>query len=544
MPSASAANGSDSTHRTPSLSLSPYLESTAASTPVVSTPSAGLGIPMSGTMERSNSGSSFVTARSESWFGFGGSNQGRGEAAMSEEPQEIGSKASKVQEDELAQEVIQTPVRATFSQADENLSPRPPKKEATPPRAASINISPRKQPTLDAPIPPPRPSSPSPSQITIASTISSSNKDLPAKVASPPLPPLPPSTPLSSALSSPTFDNSGVETDPTKLPFSSTSRVESPPSTTARARPARTGQVPRPLAIHIAASSSLSSTPMNALSPSANSFLTCPSPASSATTPVSPSLVVGGPSQSEMTAGARSPESPNELRWKEAASTIIQPPARQNVRASSSSSSRSRSGSRQSNVGKENISSPIDRSFKKDVLPPSPPSAGGGSEVGSTAKKPLPPTTKEKNVPSIPPKTAINERVGGGLRIDTSLPEPVSVTPRPTERGPRSARPTSASANGISKPSLFRHHSTQNSSTAPKNSLTPSFGSNSSISSQLSDVSSGGHSTSSGLLSGFKNGSISRSGRGGKNAVPLSPDGTKAVEDLEKLMESMMDMFE
>ncbi|GAA5962651.1 hypothetical protein JCM3765_006877 [Sporobolomyces pararoseus] len=542
---AGAQSTSDhSSTRTPSLSLSPYLDSTATSTPIVSTPATtgsggnGLGIPM----ERSNSGSSFVTARSESWFGFGGSSSSGGR--ISEEPQEIGigggGSFKKREEDELAQEVIQTPVRSTFGPEvrEASLSPRPPKKEVSPARGNGVNVSPRKPQQLDAPVPPPRPSSPSPSQTTIASTISSSNKDLPLKMASPPLPPLPPATPLSSALSSPVLDNGSVETDPTKLPFSSASNTFPPP--VPRAKTSRSGQVPRPLAIHIAASSSLIP-PSKSQSPSSTSFLTCPSPSSIATTPATPNFV-GGPTQSEMTAGARSPKSPNELRWKEAVSTIGNSDARA---ASSASSSRSRSRSGQSNkIEKENISSPVDGSFRKDVLPPSPQGGGGTAE----AKKPLPPTTKDKSVPSIPPKSTTlvvqDPRTSPVLRIDTSLPESTSVTPRPTERGPRSARPSSSSS-GISRPSLFRHHSTaaNSSSSNPnsKNALTPSFGSNSSISSQVSDTSTGGHSVSSTLLGGFKN---SKKGGSKTTQVPLSPDGTKAVDDLEKLMESMMDMFE
>ncbi|GAA5985977.1 hypothetical protein JCM5350_007828 [Sporobolomyces pararoseus] len=533
-----------SSTRTPSLSLSPYLDSTAASTPIVSTPATtgsggnGLGIPM----ERNNSGSSFVTARSESWFGFGGSSNSGGR--MSEEPQEIGGAGglSKTrEEDELSQEVIQTPVRSTFAPEvrEASLSPRPPKKEVSPARGNNVNLSPKKQQQLDAPPPPPRPSSPSPSQTTIASTISSSNKDLPAKMASPPLPPLPPATPLSSALSSPVLDNGSVETDPTKLPFSSTSSSTSPPPVP-RARTSRSGQAPRPLAIHIAASSSLVG-PSKSQSPSSTSFLTCPSPSpsSTATTPATPNFV-GGPTQSEMTAGARSPKSPNELRWKEAISTIGNKDVRAPSAASSTSRSRSRSG--QSNkIEKENISSPVEGSFRKDVLPPSPQGGGGVIE----AKKPLPPTTKDKSVPSIPPKSTTfvvqDPRTSPVLRIDTTLPEPISVTPRPTERGPRSARPSSSSG-GISRPSLFRHHSTTaNPSSTSKNALTPSFGSNSSISSQVSDTSTGGHSVSSTLLGSFKN---SKKGAGKNSQVPLSPDGTKAVDDLEKLMESMLDMFE
>ncbi|GAA6018843.1 hypothetical protein JCM11491_006883 [Sporobolomyces phaffii] len=520
LPASSVAhNGSDHS-ATPSLSLSPYLDSTAASTPTVSAVSTssgmvafsggvggsqGLGIPLGETMERSNSGSSFVTARSESWFGLGGGN-GASLDRFSEEPHEIG----RTKDANLAQETLQTPVRSTFATAgDDQVSPRPPKKEVSPPaRNSHASTSPRKQQLhVD------RPPSPAPSHSTIASTASSSNKDLPVAMASPPLPPLPPATPLSSALSSPDL-GAAVETDPTKLPFSSSGSQSAPLRANANARPTRTN-APRPLAIHIAASSSSSS-----------------------------SLGVGGPTQSEMTAGAKSPRSPNELRWREVAATMPQP----SDRASLSSASRSRGPSGQAvSLGKENcLASPQGDERKRDVLPPSPRLMGGGGGGGPTTspageKKPLPPVTKDKNVPSIPPKTTITNEPrarGGGLRIDTSpsLPESPSITPRPTERGPRSARPPST---GGARPSLFRHHSTTNST---RTSLTPS-GSNSSIASQLSE-SSTGHS-SSGLLGGLRNGSLSRNGRSAPKATAaLSPDGTKAVEDLEKLMESMMDMFD
>ncbi|GAA5887909.1 hypothetical protein JCM16303_005630 [Sporobolomyces ruberrimus] len=564
LPSSStvAPNGSDYS-RTPSLSLSPYLDN--SSTPTVSSPSVtpavsigltggdGLGIPLSGSMERSSSGSSYVTARSESWFGFGGTGSSREghEPRMSEEPQEL----ERARDEELAQEVIVTPVRSTFALSpgvggravsdDEHRSPRPPKKEVSPARSSPKKPQPELAPAL-------RPVSPSPSQLTTTSTISSSNKDLPATMASPPLPPLPASTPLSSALSSPNPSES-VETDPARLPFSSSStNLDRPPSTQADtiARPGRSTAVPRPLAIHIAASSSI---PLGSRgqSPSANSFLTCPSPAPSTnTTPTTPNFAqIGGPSQAEMTAGAKSPRSPNELRWKEAKSSISQPNGYEETRMSSERRSRSRSAQSSSYGAVSSIDSASDAASKKDVLPPSPRIRGSFDSTTTTTssggKKPLPPTTKPTYAPSPPAKTTTTTNDRGGLRIDipsTPNSEPFTVTPRPTERGPRSARPPSTSKEGSSRPSLFRHHSTTNSSTNPKNGLTTSS-SISSLSSQLSE-SSTGHS-SSGLLSGIKHGSLSRGSRAGKGGgVPLSPDGTKAVDDLEKLMESMMDMFE
>jgi len=532
-------NGTGSDQTTPSLSLSPYLNTPVASSSSsssqgvsVSVESAGLNVPM----ERNNSGSSFVTARSESWFGFGGgSNGSKGkENEVSEEPEEIvGVK------DQDSVEEIKTPIRSEFTKGEtaiKRVSPVPPEKEASPRRPLSTAHSTRTQdPHRDSRFDL-RPPSPSPSQMTTTSTISSSNKDLPATVASPPLPPLPPATPSASALSTPSLEQ--FETDPTRLPFSSSTSSAAPNTRSPTAR-TRTGAIPRPLAIHV--TSSLPSSSSSIQSPSASSFLTCPSPApsSAATTPTSASFV-GGPSQGEMTAGSRSPRSPNEVRWKEAVGSL-DPTAKR---------SRSRTRSGQSG-GKENLSRSREHSgepsyaphVKKEVLPPSPPPPPAriqNLEGVPNGRKPLPPT-KPFIAPSLPakPPSIIN-----GLRIDTtttssfsvtsspSLSSPgqqSSITPRPTDKGPKSAQPLSL--NPSSRPNLFRHHSSSSHQNV-KSGLTPSS-SLQSISSMRSD-SSTGHSSNNSESQAF----MRDRGRS------LSPDGTKAVEDLDRLMESMMAMME
>lgn len=553
-------------------------------------------------MERNNSGSSFVTARSESWFGFGGgagSNQGK-ENVVNEEPEELGARGGK---DQDFVEEIRTPVRSEFSKEEtitkRVVSPQPPEKEASPrgggrPVSTAANSTTRMQDPHrpDSRYLELRPPSPSPSQMTTSSTISSSNKDLPATVASPPLPPLPPATPSASALSSPSLDNN-VETDPTRLPFSTitSSSSHSVPTTTSRSPPTarqnRTGTIPRPLAIHVAASSSLAPSTSSLSSPSiqsplaaASSFLTCPSPApsSAATTPTSASFV-GGPSQHEMTAGSRSPRSPNELRWKEAVGTLdpsSQPRSRSRTRSGGKENSRSREWSGEA-IQPQRLQG---GQVRKEVLPPSPPPSTTTTRIQNyegvpNGRKPLPPTKPLNPVPSLPAKPRLiiiassnggGGGGGGGLRIDTSSsssfstnsspsfppssPLESSVIPRPTDKGPKSARePSSSLANGggsgSSRPNLFRHHSSAADATANHSKpgeggiggITPSI-SLSSISSIQSDSSStGNHSTSSfgGESTAFLSGGRATAGLGGDR---------KAVEDLDKLMQSMMAMME
>ncbi|GAA6063593.1 hypothetical protein JCM10212_000987 [Sporobolomyces blumeae] len=568
------SSSTSSNQTTPVLSLSPYLNtpipssSSTGTSGILSpvTPDSGLNPPPSMGMERSNSGSSYATARSDSWFGFGGKIRA---AEVTEEPDEIDSGCARIPvnlvEDDI--EVVKTPIRATFEgEVVAQRSPLPPKKEDSPSRPSPSPTRPSPSPTSperrshNPSLAPTsrsvsfisnRPPSPAPSHTTTASSTSfasSIDKELPRFAASPPLPPLPPTTPLASALSSPIIDAPIVETDPTKLPFATAASAESGTRpevasrdsmpTLRRERPAGTTQ-PRPAAIHIPATAAIPT------------ILSERSPASSAFPQQRPSptqlVPAGGPSQSEMTAGSRSPRSPNELRWREVSGSMD---AASRPTRGRTTSGRSANGSTRDNV-RDSTASSLE---KKGSLPPSPKLVEVSESASSVTrdKKPLP-GVREDALPSVPAKPAATaSSIGGGggggpsLRIDTAgLESPSStftsssVTPRPTDAGPRSAQPRSLPS---IRPSLFRHasSSTPTGSSQAKSGMTPS--------SSMSSISSGHSGTSNGSSSRapflFGKSRRSRDGASRGQERALSPDGTKAVEDLEKLMESMMGMLE
>ncbi|GAA5930576.1 uncharacterized protein JCM15063_002402 [Sporobolomyces koalae] len=468
---------------TPTLSVSPSLD---PSTPIVSASTAnrsisapiptsqGLGIPTvrhSHSMERSNSANSFVTARSESWFGFGSSTK--------DPVDDRNDTASSHMDD--------------FERTE---SPLPPEKE---PELLSRNTSIRSSidpkrlsnaPSFNRDA---RPVSPAPSHSTTHSI--STNKDLPIAVASPPLPPLPPQTPVASNRPSPVSED--FESD--KLPFSSTT-TNTTAATGVTTRPVKLKLGARPQAIHIAASSS-SSSPDRSIripSPSVTSFPVCHSPASSAPTPIRSAF--GTPTTPTFPLDRHSPNNSATFdRTVTSTSHSRSPPS-----LPLAPSPRSRESSSQKALPVVNDIQDYHKPVRKPIMISPRPGSISGTSLMSQQQQP-------------PPLT---------LRIDTSSSS--SILPKPTERGPKSAQPLGTTRSnetlGGSRPSLFRNKSSlsRTNPTSGTNSIatTPRF-------------------------SNFKDANMKNYSIGSTSTTIQSPvDGTKAVEDLDKLMESMMDMFD
>ncbi|GAA6019559.1 hypothetical protein JCM10207_003743 [Rhodosporidiobolus poonsookiae] len=381
-------------------------------------------------------------------------------------------------------------------------------------------------------------------------------------VSSPPLPPIPPATPqIPSSTSPPGAPSSSLGT---------TTPTLSPPL--AR-QPRNAG--PRPLAIH------------THLSPSVAS------PASPFT-PLDPAQFglglnntdVGGPRDEEMAAARKSPKSPNAMRWREVAGTLSSAAPSTDGRDKCGTRSRSNSHARE----------PSQRDREREKLPPSPalptgfkdaPPAPAPPPAAPRAPSPLPPALQSQANP-VPPRA---------LKVDTAAPPPSVVIPPVLVGGVRalaSARPASpavaaaprppiaraASSNAVpssappnpapaprssavplapqqaaasSRPSYLRADSTsslrsgrpvspvnprRDGPPAQRGGMTPSTSASSlgSASTHTSTSSAGG--TRPPPLRGLGGGPVRGDGR------PLSPDGTKAVEDLESLMKSIMELNE
>ncbi|BGP51588.1 hypothetical protein JCM10450v2_007536 [Rhodotorula kratochvilovae] len=383
---------------------------------------------------------------------------------------------------------------------------------------------------LDAAVQQPLPTSPlySPGIVpgVPASTVAS-------MVSSPPLPPLPPSTPM------PSVSIPGVQDESTPVPDRAPAVFAGP-----RLRPPRNIDAPRPLAIH--------------------TNVTPPMLAGGFSHPVDPSLI-GGPTAAEMTAASKSPKSPNELRWNKVAGTIDSRGPKPRSNSHSGAGAGAGGGSRR----------------ERENLPPSPALPDGFSQQQQAApaaprpadsrapprpvqqQRPDPPEPRAK-APSPTPITA-------RLRLDTSAaslaPTPGSASQRAQSARPSSARDAAprpplgragssnsavpfptvstaqaaaasgpASAAPTTRPSYLRANSSSSmrsgrpvSPGASASGLTPST-SASSLASR-SSASSGG-------------GLLPPSSGASSTSRAVSPDGTNAVEDLESLMQSIVEMSE
>ncbi|GAA5905595.1 hypothetical protein JCM8208_005781 [Rhodotorula glutinis] len=326
-----------------------------------------------------------------------------------------------------------------------------------------------------------------------------------------------------------------------------------------RLRPPRAGDgsvaAPRPLAIH--------------------TDVTPPMLAGGFSYPVD-GVRVGGPTASEMTAASKSPKSPNELRWNKVAGSLDSAAS-----SSSSSSSRARSNSRSS------VERTADtRRWDRENLPPSP-ALPDGFEQQQSAPQPVRQSSDERVTSSAlqePPSSRVKvpsstpASITSRLRLDTSTARLNGSTPAAASPRSLSARPAASAA----RPSLARTASTADavpfpgpistaqlaatSGPATASATTrPTFlraNSSSSTSARGGDrgaLAGGGmtpstsasslasrSSASSGaaLLSpGGSAGSGGRS-RAGSHGRPLSPDGARAVEDLDNLMRSIVEMSE
>ncbi|GAA6054099.1 hypothetical protein JCM3770_006172 [Rhodotorula araucariae] len=343
---------------------------------------------------------------------------------------------------------------------------------------------------------------------------------LASMVSSPPLPPLPPTTSMPSVLLP------GLQNESTPVPDRASPVLASP-----RLRPPRYGDraaVPRPLAIH--------------------TNVTPPMLAGGFSHPVDPALI-GGPTAAEMTAASKSPKSPNELRWNKVAGTI---------------DSRARSNSRS---GGERPTD--DRRRERKTLPPSPALPDGFQpEQGVTASQlaseraPVQPTQQGRPNPleqraKAPAQTPVTAR----LRLDTSatsLDPSVSVGASP----PRvlSARPSFAGKSAVLRPS--RPRATSSKPAGPSPSISPAQARPSYLRAGSSSSTRGDRPVSPGAGAGGLTPSTSASSLASRSSASsgagllppasgastasrsISPDGTKAAEDLERLMQSIAEMSE
>ncbi|BGP03405.1 Proteophosphoglycan ppg4 [Rhodotorula toruloides ATCC 204091] len=210
---------------------------------------------------------------------------------------------------------------------------------------------------------------------------------------------------------------------------------------------------------------------------------------------------VGGPSNSEMSAGDKSPRSPNEERWAAVASNIATGPP-----DARSSNARGRTTSERSQ-------------YQPTSQPPTSLGTAARSLRVDTGSATLAPPTKS---PAHRPRSA-------GSDAERSVPFPQSAssalpTSHGTARAALASGPSSANPSGpSSRPPFLRANS---SSSATGCSHSPY------------DAGSGIPPSTSG--SSLSSRSASSSDGHAPNGRALSLDGTKAVEDLESLMASIM----
>jgi len=289
---------------------------------------------------------------------------------------------------------------------------------------------------------------------------------------------------------------------------------------------------------------------------------------------------IGGPTAAEMTAASKSPKSPNELRWNKVAGSLDS----NGSASSSSASSRARSNSRSSVERAAEA-----RRWDRENLPPSPalPDGFEQQQQQKSAPQPVRQSSDERTASSAlqePPTSRVKAptptpaSITSRLRLDTSsarlngssasAASPRSLSARPAAApaarpslartastadavpfpGPISTAQLAASsgpatASATTRPSYLRANSGSSSARGGGGGggMTPStsassLASRSSASSGAALLSPGG--SASGATSG---GGRSRAGSHGR---PLSPDGARAVEDLDSLMRSIVEMSE
>ncbi|GAA5962836.1 hypothetical protein JCM8115_001972 [Rhodotorula mucilaginosa] len=292
---------------------------------------------------------------------------------------------------------------------------------------------------------------------------------------------------------------------------------------------------------------------------------------------------VGGPSASEMTAGAKSPKSPNELRWAKVSGTL--PPSAAAASSAASMTSQQYSSSQHSRGGKE----PRRRAATTDLrsspaLSPNDSSSGRPPRAEeplhrrpSAPVSPIPPhsspsqqqhrptllpvdTTSSTLAPPLPdsgthrrPHSAGVGAARPGFPRTNDGSAPYSTAQAALSSGPASANPagtvsTFAGPAPNRSPLLSQAPPPPNGSfsAAPSSATYPmqqrgmtpstslsSLPSNSSLSSSVGALSSSGHSTLSGA-----------GGGGSRHGLAGSPDDTKAAQDLENLMQNILEMSE
>ncbi|GAA5989912.1 hypothetical protein JCM10908_002376 [Rhodotorula pacifica] len=283
---------------------------------------------------------------------------------------------------------------------------------------------------------------------------------------------------------------------------------------------------------------------------------------------------IGGPSASEMTAGSKSPKSPNELRWAKVSGNLqpgssLSPPTSANHQLSSSSSLSSTSKPRKYGSGESRRRATTD-------LPPTPTEAET-SRQDVPPKGDRPPDQRQRSAsalqPAHPPASSSPQQHRPTLQpVDTT-----STTLAPPAHDSSRRRPHSAGTGSSAHPGFPRaNHGAASYSTAQAAlasgpaSAHPAGPASSSASgrSPLTSHSAGGAfpstttysmqhgmTTSSSLSSLASNSSLSsigapsssgHSGAGGSRHGGLaSPaDDTKAAQDLENLMQNILEMSE
>ncbi|GAA5866528.1 hypothetical protein JCM8547_000657 [Rhodosporidiobolus lusitaniae] len=403
-------------------------------------------------------------------------------------------------------------------------------------------------------------------------------------VSSPPLPPLPSSTPhiASSSFPAPSHPRSTSPSLPP--PGSSTTPTLAPPT----ARPPRTNgtPAPRPPAIHTSLTPPL-------LSPA--SF----SPSSQASFES-----VGGPRAEDMTAASKSPKSPNAMRWTEVAGTLAGADGRdERRRGEEGRGTRSRSNSWARSERdlvrdklppspalpdgfKENtpLRAPIPPASSSNRAPsplPHPPRPAPPPSIVETASSPARPLKVDIPVPPVlaggvkalvlgnasvvgngpasarPASPAIAARPALPPSSHSSTGVPTSSSSHRSTAiplAPSSAAPApSPTVESFVRPGFLRADSASSVTTASGRPRSPGAGMTSSTSaSSLASRSSAasGSTVSSNGGTGGKGGlrlnhlPQRHPDTAGSSSRPLSPDGTKAVEDLESLMASILAMDE
>lgn len=273
-----------------------------------------------------------------------------------------------------------------------------------------------------------------------------------APFASPPLPPLPPPTPQ-------------PDNDPSApIP-----------------RPRRAGAaVPRPHAMVVSDAPPVSSSAILAtLDPS----------------------TVGGPSNSEMSAGDKSPRSPNEERWAAIASSLAPSPP-------NAPSLRPRGRTTSERTPPESIGQPT-------------------TSLGAAARSLRVDTALTTRAP--PATSPAHRRRSASFDADRSVPSPqyASVTQPSSRAALANSLPSANAAGAASRPPFTRAYSSSSSSATDRSQLSSDGRSAPGIPPSTSTSSFGSRSATS------SDGHV-------PNGRALSPDGTKAVEDLESLMASIM----